>query len=201
MLSFIKYSIHSCLASYHLTALSEGVGSLILNKIFGDVIGIKRSVCRGDLFTKTTNDAGISLLGFRMTRNAWLRCHTWVFPGRLRWRHGNCKIGIDRHCLWSCQDRLNFWTTFLSGFNLLEVIELDEESFAVLPFHVVVPRFLYAQGFITVRTLSWSCLFEVLELDVRCFAMHSCQVAVPRWCKRIENKSLQYKMYVWDLVA
>ena len=143
----------------------------------------------------------ISLLGFRMTRNAWLRCHTWVFPGRLWRRHGNCKIGIDRHCLWSCQDSLVFWTTFLSGFNLFEVIELDEESFAVLPFHVVVPRFLYAQGFITVRTLSWSCLFEVLELDVRCFAMLPFQVAVPRWCKRIENKSLQYKMYVWDLVA
>ena len=59
-------------------------------------------------------------------------------------------------------------------------IELDEESFAVLPFHVVVPRFLYAQGFITVRTLSWSCSFEVLELDVRCFAMLPFQVAVPR---------------------
>ena len=36
---------------------------LILNKILGDVIGIKRYVCRGDLFTNTTNDAGIALLG------------------------------------------------------------------------------------------------------------------------------------------
>ena len=69
-------------------------------KICWEFIGITRRVCCGDLFTQTTNNGGVSLLGFRMTRTARLRWHTCTLPGR--WRHGNCKMGVDRHCFWSC---------------------------------------------------------------------------------------------------